>query len=738
MYTRLVWNNIRRAARDYVVYVVTLTVCVMLFYAFLSISSDHYHPDVGVEYDFTLLSDGMKLSIGAVSLLLLFLIQYVNRYMLRTRQRDFAVLAVMGMEQRVIAWLFFAETFFVGMIAVAGGILGGAVVSQFITAMLMRIYERAYRFEWMLFPDTVGWTVLFFGCCFLVMGLCNVRTIRKTVIIEMMTANRRNEPELKKSRWMPAVTACYLLLAVWMLQTGIQKIYFYYDSRFPLPARLMFWANLLFPAVTLLWAAFCAVSKRRRNIFVLLWGLVPCVLCSTLGTASVAYVQREFYLSLGAGMMNQYLMFLVADVLFLICAVICLMSRAIVLWKEKAKAYTYSGCHLFFFGQLLSKLVTTTKTMSVICMTFVAAVFLFVSAPLLCQWSFGYLDSRSMYDVQISSDYHNVFDEKDLRQGSYEEVTEFFREQGITVEADETVSLYLPERERFHDREKLDFPAVAISLSDYNAMREMLGLNPVTLRETEFTTQWHLAAEDEEREEFLQNNRSVSTDAGELTACAASYYDDAMGENLYNRYTRFIYVFPDAVCEKLLPVNQNRYIMTKEPISYAQARALEQAFSAVYAEESEDGMEYVIRLRTLQVNSTKGSAFLMESMMIYGAVVLMVICLTILSLQQLLDMEKHRYRFGVLRKLGADEKTLGTLVLEQLGVWFGLPVALAILVSAVILPYFLQMVSAELAAYVGLGAVGAQLFWTVGIFLTLFLAYFISTGMLFQRAVAKR
>ena len=157
-----------------------------------------------------------------------------------------------------------------------------------------------------------------------------------------------------------------------------------------------------------------------------------------------------------------------------------------------------------------------------------------------------------MYDVQISSDYHNVFDEKDLRQGDYEEVTEFFREQGITVEADATVSLYLPERERFHDREKLDFPAVAISLSDYNAMREMLGLNPVTLRETEFTTQWHLAAEDEEREEFLQNNRSVSTDAGELTACAASYYDDAMGENLYNRYTRFIYVFPDAVCEAAL------------------------------------------------------------------------------------------------------------------------------------------------------------------------------------------
>ena len=105
-------NNIRRAARDYVVYVVTLTVCVMLFYAFLSISSNWYHPDLGMEYDFTLLSDGMKLAIGAVSLLLLFLICHVNRYMLRARQRDFAVLAVMGHGARkVIAWLFLRKPF---------------------------------------------------------------------------------------------------------------------------------------------------------------------------------------------------------------------------------------------------------------------------------------------------------------------------------------------------------------------------------------------------------------------------------------------------------------------------------------------------------------------------------------------------------------------------------------------------------------------------------------------------
>ena len=157
----------------------------------------------------------------------------------------------------------------------------------------------------------------------------------------------------------------------------------------------------------------------------LLWGLVPCVLCSTLGTASVAYVQRGI-LSVAWGWHDEP----VSDVsgggraVFDLCSHLpyepC--DRAV---EGKGKSVYIQRLSSFLFGQASPKLVTTTKTMSVICMTFVAAVFLFVAAPLLCQWSFGYLDSRSMYDVQISSDYHNVFDEKDLRQGSYEEVTEF-------------------------------------------------------------------------------------------------------------------------------------------------------------------------------------------------------------------------------------------------------------------------------------------------------------------------
>lgn len=111
MYAKLIFRSARRSARDYLVYILTMTICAALFYGFLSISSRFYQPDIGAEYNYSMLSDGMKMAICGVTLLLLFLIRFANRYMLRSRQKEFALEAVMGMEQRTIARLFFARPF---------------------------------------------------------------------------------------------------------------------------------------------------------------------------------------------------------------------------------------------------------------------------------------------------------------------------------------------------------------------------------------------------------------------------------------------------------------------------------------------------------------------------------------------------------------------------------------------------------------------------------------------------
>ncbi len=735
MYAKLILRNARRSLQDYLVYILTMTICVTLFYSFLSISSSYYEPDIGAEYDFTMLSDGMKLAICAVTLLLLFLIRFVNHYMLRRKQREFAIQSVMGMEQRTIGRLFFAETFLMGLVSIAAGIFLGVFCSQFITALLLTSYGKQYEITWTLFPDTVALTAAFFMLSFLVVGLSNTRAIRNMKIIDMLAADRENGPELRKSRWIWVLTVLFEVFSVWMCVTGVQKVIFYWDSRFALPVQLMFWGNILLPVLNLLWPVLWVLRRRRGGPPALLLGLLLCALLNTTAAASVPALNSRYLLALGGGAVNQYLLFVLVDLVFMICALLYLASSFLVAWKEEAPEHRYKGENLFFFGQITSKLSTTSKIMSLTCVTLVLAIFLFIAAPVLVGWASGYLDTRSMYDVQIFSRYNDVYEEESLPQDSYDEVTAYLAEHRIPVSRDCTFSLYLPERVDFHSRVKYEFPVVAIALSDYNTIREMLGYEPISLADDEFATQWKAIATKEDRDIFLREHPQVQTDAGMLTLSAQPYYEESIGETAYNSYTDVLYIFPDRVCEQLLPVIRNRYITTKEAISYDDARELEQVFTDQHPELADTGVSYSIRLSTLQINSTKAGNFVLQAAMLYGAVVLMVICLTVLSLQQLLDAGQYRYRFSVLRKLGVEEGRIGRLVLQQLGVWFGLPVAVAAFVSTVVISYFLQIVSAEVATYIGLSALMAQVTVTVGILVLLMACYFLSTWLLFRKAI---
>ena len=599
----------------------------------------------------------------------------------------------------------------------------------------MKAYGKSYYFSWTLFPDTVILTICFFIFIFLIVGIWNAHTIEKMKIIDMLLADRENEPELKKGRWMYGVSIIFEIFLFFMLIVGIQKVYFYYDSRFVLPVRIMFLGNIFMPLFAIIWSVIWIIRRKKISFYTFVLGMLIYSVMNAFFAASVPVLMNKYYLPLGGGSVNQYLLFLLTDLLFFICAVVYLASFLMVVWKEKFLEHKYRNENLFFFGQIISKLNTTSKTMTLTSITLVLAIFLFISAPVLVSWASGYLDVRSMYDIQISSGYNAVYEEENLPKDNYESVTKILENEGIETAYDCTFSLYLPQREEFHNRMKYDFPVAAISLSDYNAIRSMLGLEKISLKENEFTTQWKSIATEEEREEFLKEHKNIATDAGSLQIAKQPYYEENMGETMYNFYTDVVFVFPDKTCEKLLPVIQNRYIITEKNLTYEEALKIEEKFTALYPEETEEGVSYFVRLSTLQINSAIANNFILQAAMLYSAIVLFVICLTILSLQQLFDAGHYRYRFSVLRKLGVEESHIEKLMLKQLGVWFGLPVLVAIVVSVFAVVYFLSSISAEISAYIGLSSLFLQVGITVGILALLLLCYFISTWILFRRSV---
>lgn len=734
LYFRMILRNTKRSARDYLIYFVTMTLCVALFYGFLSVTSRYYDPDLGVEYDLEFMSDGMKLAICLVSLLLFFLIWYVNRYMIRRRQKEFALQTIMGMERGVTAALFFTETLIMGLLSVVCGILLGMLGSQFITAMLLHSYGRPFQLTWTLFPDTVALTLLFFLLAYLIMGAWNTRMIRKIPVIDMLNAGRKNEEDFRKSRWMPLLTLLYGILMCWMTATGISKAYFYWDPRYALPVHLMFGFNILFPGAALLYGVLWLTmpgkrvgkKKRGRSFRVLIAGWLFLSLASACAATVVSPVSMDFYLPTGAGTLNQYMMFLIADIIYFICALIYLANDGICMIKERFPKIRYRGENLFLFGQIISKLRTTTKTVTLICITLTLSICLFLSVPFLAGWADGYLEQRSVYDIQISTQYNDTYEESGLPDDDYDFVTAYLEEQKIKIKGDCTFSLYLPVRDEFDQRVKYDFPVAVIALSDYNHLLTMRGYEPITLNDDEFTTQWQSIAAEETKKEFLAGHRELATDGGRLKLSEEGIHDFALGETLYNTYTDLVYVFPDSICENLLAVNRNRYITTEETVPLEKALELEQIFSEIYP-ETEQGTHYYIRTSSQQINSTTAMTFILRAAMTYGAVVLLVICFTILALQQLSDLPDWKYRFGVLRDLGVEDSHISRIILMQLGVWFGIPVLISGAVSAVVMGYFFRMYRAQISAYIGKAELAVQTGAIALILLGLLLCYFVST-----------
>ena len=70
-------------------------------------------------------------------------------------------------------------------------------------------------------------------------------------------------------------------------------------------------------------------------------------------------------------------------------------------------------------------------------------------------------------------------------------------------------------------------------------------------------------------------------------------------------------------------------------------------------------------------------------MSIYMGITFMIACASILSIQQLSEVDDNKHRYGLLEKIGADKKLLNKALFRQIVFYFALPLTLA-LVHAVV------------------------------------------------------
>ena len=179
MYAKLAIGNAKKSIKDYLIYFITITLCVSLFYAFTSLSSSSYEFITEDSLNFEMLKRILQYSTYAITAILSILIAYVNKYMIKRRKREFATYIMLGSEQSSVALMFFIETLIIGIAAILAGIFMGTLFSQVVTAIVLMTANQEIVFSFKLYMDTVAITFTFFVAMFCIIGIYNIRVLKK-------------------------------------------------------------------------------------------------------------------------------------------------------------------------------------------------------------------------------------------------------------------------------------------------------------------------------------------------------------------------------------------------------------------------------------------------------------------------------------------------------------------------------------------------------------------------------
>ena len=143
MFGKLAFRNVRRSARDYLVYVLTMTFIVALMFAFNSII---FSRDIQKMYE---LAGMMAAMIGIATffivLIVAWLINYMVRFMLEKRSREFGIYLLIGMKKKQVSRLYMRENVLLGTGAFVLGLGLGMLLQQILMVVLYSVVQLEKR-----------------------------------------------------------------------------------------------------------------------------------------------------------------------------------------------------------------------------------------------------------------------------------------------------------------------------------------------------------------------------------------------------------------------------------------------------------------------------------------------------------------------------------------------------------------------------------------------------------------
>ena len=222
MLFKLSFRNITRSIKDYAIYFFTLVLGVTLFYVFNSVGSQAAVLELNNSRK--LIVDLLAKILSGMSVLVVFilgaLIIYASRFLIKRRNKEFAIYLTLGMSKRKISRLLFFETLMIGVISLGVGLLLGIGVSQLISVLIAKLFETNMdKFTFVFSEKAFFDTILYFGLIYLIVIFFNTIIVGRLKIIELLQGSKKSEKAFLKNPLLRAivfvVSASVLGYAYW-------------------------------------------------------------------------------------------------------------------------------------------------------------------------------------------------------------------------------------------------------------------------------------------------------------------------------------------------------------------------------------------------------------------------------------------------------------------------------------------------------------------------------------------
>lgn len=266
---RLALRNVRHFSRDYLIYFLTLTIAVSLFYCFNAsgsmslLAGAEDLPDTVPD-----ILDNLSQIMGKLSILnafiLGFLVLYANQFLITRRRQEFGTYHVLGMKRSSMSVILILETMIIGALSLIMGILLGILLSQLFCTFTASLFVVHVRYHFVFSPHALLITLISFTTISLITVIFNTLILSQSRLTTLLYG-AQHIPRFAFNRLRSALlilfAALLMLAGGWALMLSADTLL---SQRMALAAFLMIAGTLLF---FLAISALLSVFFRRSRIF---------------------------------------------------------------------------------------------------------------------------------------------------------------------------------------------------------------------------------------------------------------------------------------------------------------------------------------------------------------------------------------------------------------------------------------------------------------------------------------